>query len=277
MTLLVFFAAKVAFGAPDAAWVAMRDGMVAEASDSELAALEAGGDWQKRVLAMDVRAWQFNRAVAMLAWSAEPAPFRGSLLRFGDPRLLVADAAGPILARLVWGNEAQPIRVALAEAVGHTGRAWGSVAVAMYPFEADPLVREVLVEDAKGADKASAPQLVRMGLEDAVADVRATAARAAAWVSPPSAIADAVLAALDDADPVVRSEAARSLGWLDVEGGWQPLVGLLADADSRVRLQALKSLQRLDPVNAAALPQIEALRQDKDTRVQKAAMGGSGD
>ncbi len=277
MILLVFFAAKVAFGSPDAAWVAMRDGMVAEASDSELAALEAGADWQKRVLAMDVRAWQFNRAVAMLAWSAEPVPYRGNLLRFGDPRLLVADAAGPILARLVWGNDAQPVRVALAEAVGHTGPAWGSVAVAMYPFEADPLVREVLVEDAKGADKASAPQLVRLGLEDAVADVRATAARAASWVTPPTAVGDAVLAALDDADPIVRSEAARSMGWLDVEGGWQPLVGLLADSDARVRLQALRSLQRLDPVNAAALPQIEVLRQDKDMRVQKAAAGGSSD
>ena len=86
-----------------------------------------------------------------------------------------------------------------------------------------------------------------------------------------------MLAALDDADPVVRSEAARSMGWLDVEGGWTPLVGLLADADARVRLQALKSLQRLDPVNTAALPQIEVLRQDKDGRVQRAAMGGSSD
>lgn len=275
--VFVFLAATLAWAAPDSRWVAMRDALVREASDSDLAALEAAEDWEKRLIAMDVRAWQFHRAVAMLAWSAGPVAHRASPARFADPRLLVAEAAGPLLARLVWGDEPQEIRVALAEAVGATGSAWGPIAVALYPTEADPSVREVLVGVARAADKSSAPRLVRLGLDDDLPAVRAAAARSAVWVSPPSVIGDAVLAAFDDTDPVVRSEAARSVGFLDIAGAWSPLVQLLADADPRVRLQALKSLQRLDAVTAAALPQLDVLRRDNDVRVQKAAAAPSAD
>lgn len=276
MTALFCLFAPLAFAAPDPAWVEMRDGLVRDASEAELHAWEIGTDWQKRVLAMDVRAWQFDRAVASLAWTEAPAPYRNGLLRFADPRLQVADAAGPILARLVWGKEPEPVRVALAEAVTRAGKSWGGVVAAMLPAEADALVRTVLVEDGRYADPASALQLVHLGFEDNAAPVRAAAARTAAWITPPTAVKDGLLTSLDDPDAAVRAEAARTVGYLDVEGGWQPLVKRLADSDAGVRLAALKALQHLDSASAATLPEVQVLRQDKDTRVQRAAMGSSG-
>lgn len=277
MTALFCLFAPLAWAAPDPEWVAMRDGLVRDASEVELQAWETGADWQKRVLAMDVRAWQFDRAVAMLAWTEAPAPYRNSLLRYTDPRLSVPEAAGPLLARLVWGGEPQTVRVALAEAVTRAGRAWGGVVTAMLPAESDVRVRTVLVEDGRYADPAAAIQLVNLGFDDNAAPVRAAAARTAAWISPSSAVRDDLLSSLEDSDASVRAEAARTVGWLDLEGAWQPLVKRLSDTDGGVRLAALKALQHLDSAGAASLPQLTELRQDKDVRVQRAATGGSAD
>jgi HEAT repeat protein len=69
----------------------------------------------------------------------------------------------------------------------------------------------------------------------------------------------------------VRAEAARAAGMLRIHDAWQPLVKLLSDVDARVRFQAVRSLQRLDAVDAAALPEVDALRHDVDLKVQRAA------
>ncbi len=263
----------LAIAAPDPSWVSARDALVRDAGDSKLRGWETSDDWRQRVLAMDVRAWQSDRAAAMLAWSAAPAAFRGALLRFGDPSLQTPAAAGPLLARLAWGGDGEPVRVALAEAIVHTGGDWAGAVVLMLPDEPSAAVRKVLVEDGRVAPPPFAAALVAAGFADEADSVRAAAARTAPWVTPVSAVGPLLLAALADAAAEVRSEAARSVGLLDVEGAWRPLVSLLADSDARVRLQALKALQRLDSVNAAALPQLESLRNDSDGRVQRAAAG----
>ncbi len=272
--LLAFL--PLAIAAPDPSWVSARDALVLDAGDSKLRGWEVSDDWRQRVLAMDVRAWQNDRATAMLAWSAAPSAYRGALFRFGDPRLHTPAAAGPLLARLAWGGDGEPVRIALAEAIVHTGGDWAEAVILMLPDEQSVAVRKVLVEDGRVAPPPFAAALVAAGFADEATSVRAAAARTAPWVTPTSAVAPRLLAALSDADADVRSEAARSVGLLDVEGAWRPLVSLLADSDARVRLQALKALQRLDAVNAATLPQMESLRNDTDGRVQRAAAGGSG-
>lgn len=277
MTLAFFAWIPLALAAPDPAWVAARDALVLDAGETQLRAWATGADWQKRILAMDVWSWQTDRGLAMLAWSVEAQPYRGSLLRFTDPRLQVPAAAGPLLARLVWGNEPEPVRVALAEAVAHTGPEFAGGVLAVLPHEPSVAVRKVLVEDARIAPAAEAAELVRVGFADKVGAVRAAAARTAPWVVPPTAVASLVLAGLRDPEAEVRGEAARSAGLMDLGSAWQPLVELLSDPDARVRLQALRSVQRLDSITAASLPEVEALRHDSDGRVQRAAMGGSSD
>lgn len=276
MSLAYFAWFPLALAAPAPEWVAARDALVLDAGESELRAWATGTDWERRILAMDVWSWQTDRGLAMLAWSVEAQPYRGALLRFTDPRLQVPAAAGPLLARLVWGDEPEPVRVALAEAVAHTGPDFAAAVLAVLPHEPSVAVRKVLVEDARVAPPAAAAELVRVGFADKVGAVRAAAARTAPWVVPPTAVSALVLAALADAEAEVRGEAARSAGLMNLSAAWGPLVGLLSDPDARVRLQALRSVQRLDSVTAAALPQLDALRHDSDGRVQRAAMGAGG-
>ncbi len=277
MVAALFLLLPAASAAPAEEWVAERDSLVREADESELREWEEGEDLGRRVLAMDVRTWQSDPSLAMLAWSAAPSPHRGRLLRFGDARLTEPGAAGPLLARLVHGRDAAAVRVALAAAITHTGSAWPPVAPSLLAEEDDVMVRVVLVDGAAYAPVGAVAGLVRLGASDKAAPVRAAAARGAPYAKPASAVADLVLSALADADAEVRAEAARSVGWMEVQAGWAALVGLLHDSDAQVRLQALRSLQKLDPVRAAALPEVGHLRSDKDSRVQRAAMGSAGE
>lgn len=264
-------------GTPDAEYVSARDALVRDASESTLKAWEAGTDWRNRVTAMDVRAWQYDQSTAAAAWTLSPAATRLPALRLLDPRLETPAAAGPLLARLAWGGEAPDVRVALVEALVRTGGDWSPVVVAMFPDEVDVPTRAMMVQVARRAPPADALTLVRQGFADRAAPVRAAAAETCPWVEGHEALDGLVVAALADPDPVVRAEAARSAGWMEIASSWSPIVKLLGDADAGVRLQALRALQRLDPADAAGLPEVEVLKRDKDLKVQRAAAEAAAD
>lgn len=270
MGMLLVVAVSLA-GSPDPVYVAMRDALVRDASESQLRAWETGDDWEKRVTAMDVRAWQYDQSVASVAWTVEPSPTRLPALRFVDPRIETPSAAGPLLARLVHGGERAEVRVAIIDALTRTGGEWPEVLADMFPEETDAAARASMVMSARRAKAEPGLELVRLGLGDKTAGVRAAAAETCPWVDAKGALDGLVLLALADADPAVRAEAARAAGWMRIEASWEPIVKLLADPDPRVRLQAIKALQRLDPGDTAGLPEMGALRQDVDTKVQRAA------
>lgn len=272
MTFSFFFSITAFAGSPDETYVANRDALVRDAPESELGAWATGTDWKKRVTALDVRAWQYDRSVAMTAWTADPAPTRSGTLRMVDPTLESPAAAGPLLARLTWGNETPNVRVALVEALPLTGGGWPAVLAFMLPDEKDPAVRAATMGVARYSPAAEAAAILVQGFGDGVPDVRAAAIRNTPYVTIHAQLEPGVLGALADTDALVRAEAARAAGWLQIHDAWDPLVKLLADPDSRVRLTAVRSLQRLDAAEAADLPQIDTLKRDKDSKVQRAAM-----
>ncbi len=270
MGMLLAFAMALAVS-PDPEYVALRDALVRDASESQLKSWETGDDWEKRVTAMDVRAWQYDQVVASVAWTVEPAQTRLPAFRFMDPRLESPAAAGPLLARLVHGRESVDVRVAIVEALTRTGGDWPEVLADMLPEETDVATRTMMVEAARRAPIEHAVDLLKLGFADKTASVRAAAAETCPWVDANGALEGLVLLALADTDPIVRAEAARAAGWMRIEDSWTPIVKLLGDPDARVRLQAVKALQRLDPADTAGLPEVGALKHDADTKVQRAA------
>ncbi|MBM4389945.1 MAG: HEAT repeat domain-containing protein [Deltaproteobacteria bacterium] len=274
MAMLVAVVMALA-GSPDPEYVALRDALVRDASESQLKAWETGDDWEKRITAMDVRAWQYDHGVASVAWTVEPQHTRQALLRFMDPRLEVPAAAGPLLARLTWGREDADVRVALVDALTRTGGEWAPVLGTMFGDEDETATREVMVQAARRASITDAISLLKLGFGDKAAPVRAAAAETCPWVDAKGTLDGLVLVAMADTDPEVRAEAVRAAGWMRIEASWDPIVRLLGDPDPRVRLQAVKALQRLDPADTASLPGVGALRQDADTKVQRAATEAS--
>jgi hypothetical protein len=271
MNFLFSITIYAAAGTPDEAYVSERNTLVRDATESQLSAWEAGPDWKKRVTALDVQAWQYDRSVAVMAWTSVPVPTRAGSLRLVDPSLETPSAAGPLLARLTWGNEDTPVRAALVDALPRTQGAWPAVLAFMLPDERDPVVRAATMETARFAPPAEAAAILVQGFGDSVGEVRAAAVRTTPYVAVHKPLEPGIVGLFADADAVVRAEAARAAGWLQIAESWEPLVKLLADTDARVRASAVRSLQRLDAAEAAELPQIESLKQDKDLKVQRAA------
>jgi HEAT repeat protein len=202
----------------------------------------------------------------------QPQKTRAGWLRFTDPVINNPDAAAILLERLIGGADAPEVRAALAEAIGRTRGDYAVDVSELLASEADPRVREMLV-GTLGRQAPTPAALVGLAtaLQDSAAQVRAAAARTAAYRSDGAQLGDALLGLLADAESSVRSEAAQTLGVLQVAAAKQSLVALLADADAQVRLDALRAVHRIDPEFALALPVLAQLEQDDDARVQRLA------
>jgi HEAT repeat protein len=202
----------------------------------------------------------------------QPQKTRAGWLRFTDPVINNPDAAAILLERLIGGADAPEVRAALAEAIGRTRGDYAVEVSELLASEADPRVREMLV-GTLGRQAPTPAALVGLatGLQDSAAQVRAAAARTAAYRSDGAQLGDALIGLLADAESSVRSDAAQTLGVLQVAAAKQSLVALLADGDAEVRLNALRAVHRIDPEFALALPVLAQLEQDDDARVQRLA------
>jgi len=112
------------------------------------------------------------------------------------------------------------------------------------------------------------------GLGDEDVSVRAEAALVAGSL-PAAALRDGAFEVLlrdrlEDEAAAVRAGAARSLGILGFVEMFDDIATLIADADSNVRLQAVRALGRLDRAAARALPALASLRDDPDAKVARA-------
>lgn len=237
------------------------------------AAVAPRTDLRAWALQADAAAHKADPALASLAWSVEPGVTRAGTARFNRPELETPLAAGPLFARLLLSGEAPEVRAALVEAIARTGGDWAPAMVRLQAVEADAWVRLFILETARRAPEREALALLRGGLVDDEARVRAAAVRAIPAVpSAPASLQREVLAALGDPAAEVRAGAARSAGWMGLQGASQGLSALVADAGPEVRLAALRALERLHgkggaPTQRAAV----ALAEDVDPGVRRAA------
>lgn len=203
-------------------------------------------------------------AVVAAVQDAVPLTSRVGAPRFVEPALRQPAAAAPMLDRLMHSADPPAIRQALAEALPRTNGDWGSYAVAWLPAEADPVVRSILIEGLRDVPTDVAIPGIQAGLIDADPTVRAAAARTAGWVEGAGVLLPYLAAGLADVHPEVRAAACRSWGLLGLP--IEALLPYLADADTDVRLQAVRAVLRIDP----ARPELTALQHDPDPRIAAA-------
>jgi len=232
------------------------------------------GDLRAWALQADAAAHAADPALTAMAWSAEPGVTRAGTARFNRPELESPAAAGPLFARLLLAGEAPEVRAALVEAIARTGGDWAPAMVRLQAAEADAWVRLFILESARRAPEREALVLLRGGVVDPEARVRAAAVRAIPAVpTAAAAMSREVLAALGDPSAEVRAGAARSAGWMGLQGASQGLSSLVSDAGPEVRLAALRALERLHGAGGAPTQRAaQALSEDVDPGVRRAAL-----
>ena len=233
-------------------------------------------------VASDWRAQALDRADAVRASKPELADLAGSiqarvtrhegLVRIVDAKLDVPEAAPLLLERLLTRNETSDVRAALAASLGRTGGDFAEAARGIFRDERSATVREALVGAVRFDKRPEALELLREGLSDEDAGVRALAAKSLGHRPDGAQLADSLIAlATSDRDPHVQAESARALGLLQSQASFDALQVLLGHDSAEVRLEALRALGRIDGKRAAGLDGLVALSQDADERVRGAA------
>jgi HEAT repeat protein len=218
-----------------------------------------------------------SAAVDPLLASLEPMRTRAGSLRFSTRAVHDPAAAAVFLHRLREGGEDEEVRRALVEALPRTGGDYGDALVDLLSDEDSAAVRVAMVGALRRAGTAAADTGLRLAIADRSPAVRAEAARVMGSRPDADAFEDVLADALTDQAPRPRAAAARSLGIVGDPSVLDPIAALWTDPDAEVRLEALRAASRIDPGAVRTRPDADALRDDPDPRVQRAAARLLGD
>jgi HEAT repeat protein len=229
-------------------------------------------DWRARV-AVEIEALQ-QREPAQLDKLMALQPDRAveDALFFSQPEASDRRAAPVFLRRLLAGTESVKVRRALAEALPQTGGDWQEAAAALIAVDASPVVRKQLVETMRYAGPPHSVEGLRRGFKDEAPEVKVAAARAAGFSRSGADLFEELYSSTFDVDPDLRAAAVQAFGMLRLPSSRDVLIKALSDDDREVRLQALLSLEQIDPEGLLHLPQLEALAKDrKSHRISRKA------
>lgn len=229
-------------------------------------------DWRARV-AVEIEAMQ-QRDPARLDRLMQLQPDRAveGALFFSQPEASDPRAAPVFLRRLLAGTEPVKVRRALVDALPQTGGDWQEAAAALIAVDASPTVRKQLVEIMRYASPPHSVEGLRRGFKDEDPEVNVAAARTAGFSRSGPELEAELYSSTFDADWDLRAAAVQAFGMLRLPRTRDVLVKALSDDEREVRLQALLSLEQLDPEGLLHLPQLEALARDrKSHRISRKA------
>jgi len=237
---------------------------------ADLAEAMTSADWRVRQQAAVVQGWRSYPELYADFSVRQAAPTRTGMLRFRGSEIADGRLAPLFLERLLQ-EPGVAYEQALIEVLPRTGGDWADAFVGLLQTESDVGMRAVLAASMSDAPRKQAVAGMRLGLEDASAQVRGEAARAAGWSDHGDQLIAELMAALGDSDAYVRAMAARSLGTKRAAVAFDALAPLLRDGDADVRLRTLRSMTRIDSEAMAVRPELSDLAQDPDERVARAA------
>lgn len=227
--------------------------------------------WQERHDARVALAWRSAPDEAALAWEGQPVLSRTMVPLFTSPDFHGPVAGVVLVDRLRRGGVPQDWRGGLTQAAVLAGGVEAEAVIGLFRDEPVPEARAALLDVLGKAE----PGLALAGLAEAMEDesgrVRATALQVLAGRADGAARADLVLRGSSDSDYEVRAAAMQAIGWLGLADLWDTAVGGLSDPEARVRMKALRALERLDSARAVSLTQVQAMAQDPDKSVASVA------
>jgi hypothetical protein len=196
---------------------------------------------------------------------------RNGMPRFISTKFQDPDAGVVIAGRLLSQADADSAtRAALADALGRTSGDFGPLTVALLGAEADAAVRRSLTMSLRRATPEAALAGLTLALADADAEVRADAAYCAASHPEVSDLLVPLRKGLTDESPIMRAASARALGVLKDATAADAILGMTADADAEIRLQALRAIKRIDRKLLAQVD-LAGLAGDEDPRIAREA------
>jgi len=216
-------------------------------------------DWRGRTALALAQMEERDPALYTRLLAVQPDRKVGAELLFSQPELAEPRAAPVLLKRLLNGDDPAPVRLAVVDALPATGGDWQEGAAALASLDASDLVRKKLVEMLRYVPPPHNIEALRVAFRDEEIAVRVAAARTTGFARDGIELYSELVAASFDEDWDMRAAAAQALGQLRVTAAWDHLVRLLSDPRSQVRLQALMSLERIDPVAVRRLPDLKRL------------------
>jgi HEAT repeat protein len=204
--------------------------------------------------------------------SAQPVGYtRDGRARFLQPELLDPAAWPAVEQRLLEGGDSVEVQRGLL-ALLPLAPDWLARAEELLGAVHAPGLRADVVEVVGHSRRAEAGPVLARALGDEAVAVRVAAARGLGSCAGGGA---ALQVALADPAPEVRAAAAWSVGVRGEQVAEPTLRSLLSDVDAEVRLNALRSLERLVGASLSRWPELERLRDDPDARIRQRA-GSSG-
>jgi hypothetical protein len=183
----------------------------------------------------------------------------GTELFFTQPDVSEPYAAPVLLKRLLDSKDPIPVRLAVVDALPTTGGDWQEGAAAWASLDGSQLVRKKLVEMLRYIPAQHAIKALRIAFRDEEDEVRIAAARTTGFVRDGIDLYPELIASTTDDNWDMRVAAAQALGQLRAKAAWDRLVRMLSDPHPQVRLRALLSLERIDPVAVRRLPDLTRL------------------
>ncbi len=208
-----------------------------------------------------------NPELAQHVASLQPMKNRAGKYYFPDARLVSPDAQVLVTERLLNGDDAPAVQVALAYALDGNHRLPWDV-ISTQPAS----VRAALLSGYKKHGDADAVDALSGGLADASNAVRFEAVRLLGRRPDlkSARLVDGLKQALASDVVDIRWAAVRALAWRDDAGAFQAIQPLLADKDAKVRGAAVRSLGILDKARALGLSDVDRLRNDPNPHVKRA-------
>lgn len=191
------------------------------------------------------------------------------ILRFSDASLREAKWTELHLLRLKNPEEPLNVRLALLDLLSHSKGEWEQ-GVLFLLNDPSPEIRTLLIQTTKYGSADFTQKILTTLAKDEDSSVRTMVYRNLQWNNSDQNKA-LFLSGLEDENEQAQVAAIRGIGWNRIPIDTERLLPFLSHDNPELRLYSLRTIHRLNPEQAASLPQLKMLKSDSNEKVAREA------